>query len=65
LRCALKKRLLLQTKFFISKKNKEKHQKKYKEMNLLRKFYEDKIAFWGSVGLISIILIGLIINISI
>src|SRR3989344_2748278 len=58
LRCAFKKKLLLQTKFFISKKNKNQYAKKYEEMNFLRKFYEDKIAFWGSVSLISLILIG-------
>lgn len=60
LRCAFKKKLLLQTKFFISKKNKNKYSKKYEEMNFLRKYYEDKIAFWGSVGLISIILFGIL-----
>ncbi len=58
LRCAFKKKLLLQTKFFISKKNKNKYLKEYKEMNFLRKFYEDKIAFWGIVSLISLLLIG-------
>ena len=57
LRCAFKKKLLLQTKFFISKKNKNQYSKKYEEMNFLRKFYEDKIAFWGTVSLISLILI--------
>ncbi len=60
LRCAFKKKLLLQTKFFISKKNKNRYSKRYEKMNLLRKFYEDKIAFWGGVGLVSVILFGIL-----
>ena len=60
LRCAFKKKLILQTKFFISKKNKNKYLKEYENMNFLKKFYEDKIAFWGGVGLVSVILFGIL-----
>jgi len=62
LRCAFKKKLIIQTKFFITKKNKNDYLKEYAKMNFFRKFYEDKIAFWGSAGLVSLILIAVLSN---
>ncbi len=58
--CSFRKKLLIQTKFFASKENKEKYIGEYEKMNFLKKFYEDKIAFFGSLSLLFIILIGVV-----
>ena len=58
--CAFKKKLLLQTKYFISEENKNRYSKKYENMKFLRKLYEDKIAFFGSVCSISIVIIEIL-----
>lgn len=64
LKCVFREKLTLQTKYFISKKNKAEYIKKYNEMGFIRKIYEDKILFWSIIGAFSLAIFSIVGNLA-